>query len=169
MSLNEFQRRSYRIVDFRDKPAQVTVFHESGLVTRSNFASLLEKSFSASRGDLRTQVLYFEWIRANTGFNYQLSLKAFLAAGGWRCFTAAERTNLMRSFNKVLGHRAEGNSHTWNQFHTQPAEEFNIQINNVLRFTEKGLISNILNDLHNRGKKLFGLSKRDFTLMINGR
>lgn len=167
MSYPESHPRIYAVTEFHNPPLRDIPYTELGLVTRANFASLLEKSFSASRGDLGYQALYFEWLMVNTGFGYRRSLHAFLDAGGWKCLTEREKRKLKEAFRMVRGHRVHMNA--WERFQKDPESEFNVQIRNVLDFAESGYTANLVRDFERRGIKLFGLSRGNLSRIFSSR
>lgn len=87
--------------DFRTPSFQISDYHDGQLVTRENFTDFLIESFAISRGDLRKQIVFFEWVQSKIGFNWEGTIINFLGAGGWACFNKQEKINFITAYTKV--------------------------------------------------------------------
>lgn len=88
-----------------ERATQPKPYRFGEIVTRENFVSMLIDSFAKSRGKIAIQRAYFQFLRANTGFDYTTTFTNFRDSGGYDCLTRSERDLFSRAYNKVRARR----------------------------------------------------------------
>lgn len=74
-------------------------------ITREDFNSLLIESFAVSRGVEAGQWAFLEWLRLNSGFDFEGTLSNFRSAGGWNCLLPHERQDFINAYKGIQIHR----------------------------------------------------------------
>lgn len=116
-------------------PVEPLPYRDGELVTRQNFGSFLERSFAFSRGNVRWQIGYLEWIKAQTGFDYEITLKNFLQVGGFTSLSLDEQQAFIQAFESVMKHKTSEDN-VWDDFNANPAGQFNDQLRWLLTDNE---------------------------------
>ncbi len=95
--------------DFKNHPLQIEPYEFPQRVTRDNFVNWLMQSFTHSRGDVDSQVLWMKYIGLKTGFDSYTSLLAFEGVGGLTgAISHEEGVQFKDAFTRVKAHKNEG-------------------------------------------------------------
>lgn len=95
------QEYAISIEEFTNKNHTFEIQSTYEHISRSSFTPFLIDSFRAAKGSIFHQLVYCDWIRVNTGFNYRVSVNNFLEAGGWSCLTDIEKTFFLKAHQRV--------------------------------------------------------------------
>lgn len=159
------------VVEFSNyKPTQLQEYQFPKPVTRNNFASTLARSFSISGGDSRRHILYLEFLKIQTGFNYESTLDNFIKNGGWNTFSQEEKQLFMKSFNSVKRHRTTGAGKVWQNMHNDPITQLNLQLEDLIGEVAIGYFTEseeLLENFTSRYGSLTTMTQKEFFTHLN--
>ncbi len=118
----EMSNMSYYITEdqFRLTPNPIP-YDGKGPINRDNFTSILIESFAVSEADSDRHAFYFEWRKAQTGFDYRITLQSFIQAGGWNCLSVAEQNTFKTAFRHIQKHHNDSGGKLMRDFADNPA------------------------------------------------
>lgn len=126
------------VAEFAGPKLQNVVLYDHsvlGPVNRQNWISILVTSFAVSRGHADRQMLYYEWLGINTGFDYVSTLENFTGAKGWNCLGLVEQAYFIKQFQAVPGHhRSKAGPKTVEYFYLKPNFSLEAQIEGMFEY-----------------------------------
>lgn len=143
-------------LDLSIKPSSFAIRYDQPVpVTRENLAAMLVKSFAVAPNSASKQIVYFEWLKQNVGFDYHSFIEKYLyKADGWQIFSEAEQKFIVDSFEHAK-HPKSGSQFQGaiDNFRKNPGQAFNVQLDQIFRLIRAGISKTQIENFRER----FGL------------